>query len=91
MEIIVRPTESVFHYNGIRLKVYNAVNGCQGCYFRKLSHCSAEQTGACFKPWRENDVIFRKYDENKIECFHSYKRKKQRKTTIKTNSKLCSK
>ena len=60
----------IIRYNGIRLIVVKAVQGCRGCYFKTQQSCHSEIVGACSKPWRCQNVIFRKYDENKKENLH---------------------
>lgn len=72
MEIECNAVGSIVKFNGVRLKVFPAVNGCQGCFFRRKPGCYPELIGSCCPPWRTNNVIFRKYDENKKESFHTY-------------------
>ena len=81
MEIKVNEIGKVIKYNGLRLQVVKAVQSCRGCYFKFLVHCHPEKVGACTKPWRQDNVIFRKYDENKKENLHA--RQKQRSGTNK--------
>lgn len=71
MEIKVLNIDSVIRFHGIRLKVVKQVQGCRGCYFRRMSHCDVTAVGACCMPYRKEDVIFRKYDENRKENLHS--------------------
>ena len=81
MEIKVNEIGKIIKYNGLRLQVVKAVQSCRGCYFKFLEHCHPEKVGACTKPWRQDNVIFRKYDENKKENLHA--RQKQRSGTNK--------
>lgn len=60
----------VIKYNGIRLIVVKAIQGCRGCYFKTHKSCNAEIVGVCCPPWRLDAVIFRKYDINKKENLH---------------------
>lgn len=76
MVIKVYDIGKVIKYNGVRLQVVEAVHGCRGCYFKPQEACHSEIVGACCKPWRCKNVIFRKYDENKKENLHG--RTKQR-------------
>ena len=72
MVIKVYDIGKVVKYNGVRLQVVKAVQGCQGCYFKTQETCHSEIVGACCKPWRCQNVIFRKYDEKtaeKVEAF----------------------
>lgn len=55
---------------GIRLKVTKAVQGCRGCYFKQKTSCFQEIVGACTRPWRDEEVIFRKFDERRNENLH---------------------
>lgn len=71
MLIKVHEIGKVIKYNGIRLQVVKAVQSCRGCYFKFLAHCHPEKVGACSKPWRLENVIFRKYDENRKENLHA--------------------
>lgn len=52
-------------YKGIRLIVVLATDRCRGCYFKRMTSCSPEVVGVCCKPWRQQDIIFRKYDTAK--------------------------
>lgn len=61
---------NIVKYNGIRLQVIKAVEGCRGCYFKRLASCHPEIVGVCSPPWRTEAVIFRKYDKNKKENLH---------------------
>lgn len=70
MVIKVYDIGKVVKYNGVRLQVVKAVQGCRGCYFKTQETCHSEIVGACCKPWRCVNVIFRKYDENKKENLH---------------------
>lgn len=70
MEIKEINIGKIVKYNGVRLIVVKAVQGCRGCYFKHLESCHVEEVGACSKPWRCENVIFRKYDENKKENLH---------------------
>ena len=71
MEIKVNEIGKVLKYNGIRLQVVKAVQSCRGCYFKFQKQCHPEKVGACSKPWRKENVIFRKYDENRKENLHA--------------------
>lgn len=71
MEIKVNEIGKVLKYHGLRLQVVKAVQSCRGCYFKFLNHCHPEIVGACSKPWRLDNVIFRKYDENRKENLHA--------------------
>lgn len=79
MVIKVYDIGKIVKCNGVRLQVVKAVQGCRGCYFKPLASCHSEIVGACSKPWRCVDVIFRKYDENKKENLHG--RTRQRNST----------
>lgn len=70
MEIKVYGIGEIVKYNGIRLQVVKAVQGCRGCYFKTQATCHSEIIGACSKPFRNEDVILRKYDKNKKENLH---------------------
>lgn len=70
MEIKVYDIGKIVKFNGVRLQVVKAVQGCRGCYFKTQEACHSEIVGACCKPWRCQNVIFRKYDENKKENLH---------------------
>ena len=71
MELKIIEIGNIVKYNGIRLQVVKAIQGCRGCYFNKLASCHPEKVGACSKPWRMENVIFRKYDENRKENLHA--------------------
>ena len=71
MVIKVYDIGKVVKYNGVRLQVVKAVQGCRGCYFKTQQSCHSEIVGACCKPWRCVNVIFRKYDENRKENLHA--------------------
>ena len=60
----------IIKYNGIRLIVVKAVQGCRGCFFKCYVSCCVEQVGVCCPPWRLEAIIFRKYDKNKKENLH---------------------
>lgn len=60
----------IIKYNGIRLIVVKAVQGCRGCFFKSYESCCVEQVGVCCPPWRLEAIIFRKYDKNKKENLH---------------------
>ena len=60
----------IIKYNGIRLIVVKAVQGCRGCFFKSYASCCVEQVGVCCPPWRLEAIIFRKYDKNKKENLH---------------------
>lgn len=70
MQIFHLAIGTILLYNGVRLKVMKAVDGCRGCYFKWHKTACPQFIGACFKPWRDEDVIFRKVDVNKKENFH---------------------
>ena len=74
MVIKVYDIGKVVKYNGVRLQVVKAVQGCRGCYFKTQETCHSEIVGGT-KPWRSEDVIFRKYDENKKENLHGRRKK----------------
>lgn len=69
-----RPLGEIFKYNGVRLqvvaKVVDSKDDCRGCYFKKHVHCPLVIIGACTRPWRDEDVIFRKVDKDKTENLH---------------------
>jgi hypothetical protein len=71
MELKQIEVGKIIKFNGIRLIVTKAVQGCRGCYFKAKEKCHAESVGVCSPPWRKVNVIFRKYDENKKENLHS--------------------
>lgn len=79
MEIKEIDIGKIVKYNGVRLIVVKAVQGCRGCYFKPLKSCNVEVVGACCKPWRCENVIFRKYDENKKENLHGRTKQNNRK------------
>lgn len=79
MELECNEVGSIVKFNGVRLKVFPAVNNCQGCFFRRKPRCFPELVGSCGPPWRNDLVIFRKFDENKRENFHSYGLKRKNK------------
>ena len=60
----------IIKYTGIRLIVVKAVQGCRGCFFKSYASCCVEQVGVCCPPWRQDAIIFRKYDINKKENLH---------------------
>lgn len=64
---------SIVKFHGIRLLVVKAVSGCRGCYFKHAKFCHAQIVGACSPPFRQDEVIFRKYDKNKKENLHGRK------------------
>ena len=66
----------IIKYNGIRLIVVKAVQGCRGCFFKSYTSCCVEQVGVCCPPWRLDAIIFRKYDKNKKENLHGRKSSK---------------
>lgn len=70
MELKILKIGNIVKYNGIRLLVIKAVEGCRGCYFKRLASCHPETIGVCCPPWRPEAVIFRKYDMNKKENLH---------------------
>lgn len=70
MELKIKEAGSIVKYNGLRLLVVKAVEGCRGCYFKRLASCHPEVIGACRPPWRTEAVIFRKFDNNKKENLH---------------------
>lgn len=77
MEMKCFEIDEIVKYNGVRLKVIKAVQECRGCYFRQRKHCPVTIIGACKKPWRLCDIIFRKYDEHKKENLHSKKKEEK--------------
>lgn len=70
MELKMKEIGNIVKYNGLRLLVVKAVQGCRGCYFKKLASCQTEIIGVCCPPWRPEAVIFRKFDNNKKENLH---------------------
>ena len=64
----------IIKFQGIRLQVIPAVQKCRGCYFKKLSSCYSEVVGVCSRPWRDTEIIFRKYDINKKINLHVRKK-----------------
>lgn len=70
MELKIIDIDKIVKYKGIRLKVTKAVDKCRGCYFKRQSSCHSEIVGVCCQPWRQQDIIFRKYDTNKKENLH---------------------
>lgn len=76
MEIKINPIGKVIKYNGIRLKVIPQVDKCRGCYFRTKKSCHSDEVGACGAPYRNDEIIFRKYDLAKKENFHGKKKNK---------------
>lgn len=70
MELKILDIGNIVRYNGIRLLVVKAVEGCRGCYFKKLASCRPDIIGVCCPPWRPEAVIFRKFDKNKKENLH---------------------
>lgn len=60
----------IIKYNGVRLIVVKAIQGCRGCFFKSHTSCCVEQVGVCCPPWRQDAIIFRKYDKNKKENLH---------------------
>ena len=79
MEIKEKDIGEIVKYNGVRLIVVKAVQGCRGCYFKPQESCHVEVVGTCCKPWRCENVIFRKYDENKKENLHGRTKQSNRK------------
>ena len=75
MKLKANEIGKIIKYNGVRLLVTKAVQSCRGCYFKHQKCCHAEIVGTCTKPWRNEDVIFRKYDENKKENLHGRRKK----------------
>lgn len=70
MEIKVYEIGEIVKFNGVRLQVVKEVQGCRGCYFKPQQACYSIIVGACCKPFRHENIIFRKYDENKKENLH---------------------
>lgn len=70
MELKKFEIDNIVKYNGIRLQVIKAVEGCRGCYFKRSASCHPDIMGVCCPPWRPEAVIFRKYDINKKENLH---------------------
>lgn len=77
MEMKCYEIDSIVKYNGVRLKVVKAVQECRGCYFKQRKLCPVLIVGACKKPWRLENIIFRKYDEHRKENLHSKKNKEK--------------
>lgn len=75
MELKIKEIGSIVKYNGLRLLVVKAVEGCRGCYFKRQASCHPEVIGVCCPPWRPEAVIFRKYDISKKENLHVRKSK----------------
>lgn len=75
MELKVLPLGAVFKYNGVRLRVVARVQECRGCYFNRYAVCPTSIVGACSLPWRDEEIIFRKFDVNRKENLHGYKGK----------------
>lgn len=73
MNVICIAQGKIVRYNGVRLQVIKAVDKCRGCYFRRYSCCPTEVIGVCCRPWRYDDVIFRKVDKNRTENHHKRK------------------
>lgn len=73
MELKEIDIDQIIKYNGIRLIVVKAVQGCRGCYFKTQKNCNVEIVGVCCPPWRLESIIFRKYDSNKKENLHGRK------------------
>lgn len=61
---------AIVKFHGLRLQVVKAVDGCRGCFFKRLKLCHASIVGACSPPFRKDNIIFRKYDKNKKENLH---------------------
>lgn len=80
MEIKYIPIGTVFLYLGIRLQIVEQISDskckCRGCYFSKLPSCPTLQIGACSRPWRDKNIIFRKVDSNRKENLHKRYAKK---------------
>ena len=64
---------AIVKFHGIRLQVVKAVDSCRGCYFKHQKICHESIVGACSPPFRDDNVIFRKYDKNKKENLHAKK------------------
>lgn len=77
MKMKILDVGKIVHYCGLRLKVTLAVDGCRGCFFRNRTSCEVDIVGACCEPWRLENIIFRKYDNNKLENYHSKQSKKR--------------
>lgn len=70
MKLKEYPINQIVKFNGIRLQVIKAVQGCRGCYFNNKEICPADIVGVCCPPWRNDKIIFRKFDENRKENLH---------------------
>ena len=74
-ELIAKSIGTVLRYNGVRLQIVKSVDGCRGCYFNRLrlKFCPYDDfLGTCTACYRNdnNNVIFRKVDENRKENLH---------------------
>lgn len=83
MKVKILEIGNIIKLFGIRLIVTKAVQGCRGCYFKTKPNCHTNIVGACARPWRSEDVIFRKYDATKIENLHSRSSKAYKTTSRK--------
>lgn len=79
MELKIIEIGKIVKYNGIRLLVVKAIDKCRGCYFKRIKECHSEEVGVCCQPWRAENIIFRKYDENKKENLHGRTKKNRNK------------
>lgn len=73
MKLEIKPLGAVFKYNGVRLQVIKAIQSCRGCYFKRHAICPVQIVGVCQTPWRDENIIFRKFDFNKTENYHGRK------------------
>lgn len=74
MKLKIIDIGKIVKFNGIRLMVTKAIDNCRGCYFKKLKSCHSEVVGVCCQPWRQINIIFRKYDTNRKENLHVRKK-----------------
>lgn len=73
MELKMLNIGTIIKFNGIRLQIVKAVDRCRGCYFKRLVSCHPEEVGVCLPPWREEAIIFRRFDKNRKENLHGRK------------------
>ena len=76
MELKKIEVGNIVKYNGIRLIVIKAIEGCRGCYFKRMTACHPDIVGVCCPPWRPEAVIFRKYDINQKDNHHGRRNNK---------------
>ena len=71
MELPIFDVGEIVRYKGVRFVVTESVQGCRGCYFRRVNVCPVQDVGVCSPPWRKDAVIFRKVDKNKVLNHHT--------------------